>query len=455
MSKGKQGFWDKFFERFGIKNIDDILRPIPEFSFRPDYWLGALLVVGFVMQGITGFLLLLNYIPTPTDAYSSTSYIVNNTPFGSLLLNFHLYNAYAIIFLAFVHMFRNFWQGTYKRPREGMWIVGVILGLITLGFGFTGYLLPWTVLSKSATDVGIGLLSYLPSWMTSWLHTLLVGNGTDAEELQRFFDIHVILLPILLVVFLGLKLFMFEAHGMSEPPKKGVVEEIKNERKGISWWPKGVEYLLTISLFYIAIIIIIASAFPVPLGPMYTPQAASHYTPEPDWYFLWMYQIIKQSIFGGKNIVDGIYLIGLLFIILLIVPFIDRSPLRHVSDRPVIATLGMMVVSTLVFFTIWAYLTPGLTIQFTQTLEFLIPMYLVEAIGAYLGTRSSKMKSNKKLTKSKPNSVVAIIALLLSIVGGSLSINLIVSKDVSWGIVSLLSFTFIVVEIMRRSHAEV
>ena len=119
--------------------------------------------------------------------------------YGRFLETVHLYTAYAMIMLAFMHMMRGYFVSVHKKPREVMWIVGMVMGFVTLGFGFTGYLLPWTVVSKSATDVGIGMIDALPQPLSSFLSFLIVGAGGDATELLRFYDLHVVVLPAVLL----------------------------------------------------------------------------------------------------------------------------------------------------------------------------------------------------------------------------------------------------------------
>ncbi len=431
-----------FEERFGLKSVDSILRPIPNFSFRPDYWLGALLALGFVLQGITGFLLLLYYVPTPSQAWASTHYIMTSVPYGSLLLTFHLYDAYAIILIAFLHMFRNFFVGSYKRPRESMWFYGVILGLITLGFGFTGYLLPWTVISKSATDVGIGMLNYFPSWLTGPLKSLLVGNGTDASELTRFFAMHVILLPLLLALFLSLKIFTYEAHGMAPPLGKS------KDQGQTSWYPGGLLYLTMIGLFYIGGLLIISSMFPATLPPAYSVQAAMAITPEPDWYFLWIYQILKLSIFGGPNVIYALTLISLLFVVLFFVPVIDLKGGRAPHERPVIFTLGMIVATSVIFLTIWAYLTPGQTVPFYQAVLYIGGIAVVEGIAAYLGL---KRRSNGSGKVAGVHPSIAMLTLVASIIGASASLLML---EKGYLISALLLIGFIYSSIVSISKIE-
>ncbi len=205
-----------FDSRFGLSY--PFLRDAPAYSINPFYWLGALTVVAFVIQGVTGIMMMLYYVPSPTQAYSSTLFIFQSVNYGRFLETVHLYTAYAMILLAFMHMMRGYFVSVYKKPREAMWIIGMIMGFVTLGFGFTGYLLPWTVVSKSATDVGVGMISALPQPISSFLEFLLVGANGDAGVLLRFYDLHVVVLPGVLLLLLATKMYMLEAHGISPPP---------------------------------------------------------------------------------------------------------------------------------------------------------------------------------------------------------------------------------------------
>src|SRR5579862_5185301 len=139
-----------------------LLRPVPQFSINPFYWIGALTLVAFTIQAVTGILLLVWYVPDTATAYASTLFVFNNVLYGRFLETVHLYGAYAMILLAVMHMMRNYFVSSHKKPRELMWVVGMLMGFVTLGFGFTGYVLPYTVVGVLATNVGIGLLKPLP-----------------------------------------------------------------------------------------------------------------------------------------------------------------------------------------------------------------------------------------------------------------------------------------------------
>ncbi len=232
-----------FDSRLGLSY--ELLRPAPRYSINPFYWLGALAVAAFVIQGVTGIMMMLYYLPTPTQAYSSTQYILQNVSYGRFLETVHFYTAYAMIMIAFMHMMRGYFVSVHKKPRELMWVVGMVMGFVTLGLGFTGYLLPWTVISKSATDVGVGMIDALPQPLSSFLSFLIVGGGGDSTELLRFYDLHVVVLPAVLLVLLVGKMYMLEAHGISEPVSGS--SSIPEKRTLISIFPDVSFYLLELA----------------------------------------------------------------------------------------------------------------------------------------------------------------------------------------------------------------
>ena len=174
---------DWFDVKFGFAKTP--LKPIPDFAMNPIYWLGLLLAVTFGMQATTGIFMLLYYVPTPTQAYSSTASVISSVPLGSLVETIHLYGAYAMIILTFLHLVRNYFGSAHKGNRDLMWLAGIVLGVIVVGFGVTGYLLPWTVISKSASDVAIGFLNFFPVGIANLGKFVAVGSGSDASEINN------------------------------------------------------------------------------------------------------------------------------------------------------------------------------------------------------------------------------------------------------------------------------
>ena len=352
-----------FDNRLGLSH--ELLRPAPRYSINPFYWLGALAVVAFIIQGISGSIMLLYYIPTPSTAYATTLYIFQNVSYGQFLETVHLYTAYAMIMLAFMHMMRGFFVSVHKKPREVMWVVGMAMGFVTLGFGFTGYLLPWTVVSYSATKVGTAMIGALPAPISSFINFLVVGNGGDAGQLLRFFDLHVVVLPAVLLVLLAVKMYMLETHGVSEPVTGGAPDPKKNGRL-IPIFPDVSFYLLELAALFGAAMLLISVLFPLNLQTAYSPAAAAQSVPQPDWYFLWIYQIIKISAFEQAGLSAALTFVALIFILLTILPFIDRGKTRRIARRPWYVTIGLVFIAEVVVLTIWGQKTPGQVIPNTQ-----------------------------------------------------------------------------------------
>ena len=339
-----------------------LLRRAPAYALNPAYWLGALTVVAFAILGVTGVLMMLYYVPTPADAYTSTQFIFNSVYYGRFIETVHLYTAYAMVFLMFAHLMRGLFVSVHKRPREVMWFVGMLMAGVTLGLAFTGYLLPWTIVSKSGTDVAIGMLSSLPlPAVSNILQFLIAGNGGDAQELLRFYDLHVVVLPATLLVLLGVKMYMLEAHGISEPPSDKPLPERKI--RAVPIFPDVTLYLLELAAIFGAGMLLLAAVFPLTLPPGYSPALAGSYTAQPDWYFLWMYQILKLSVFEGAGQPIALILVTAGAVVLFFLPFFDRSPVRDPRRRPVFVTLGATLVAELAVLTVWGLETPGQVID--------------------------------------------------------------------------------------------
>lgn len=425
-----------FDSRFGLSH--EMLRPAPAYAINPFYWLGALAVVAFAIQAVTGMLLLLYYIPSPNLAYSSTQYIFQSVSYGRFLETVHLYTAYAMIMLAFMHLMRGYFVSVHKKPREAMWFVGMIMGFVTLGFGFTGYLLPWTVVSKSATDVGLGIIQSLPQPASSFLSFLAVGAGGDATELLRFFDLHIVVLPAILLILLLVKMYMLEAHGISEPVI-GPSPIPEQRRKLIPIFPDVSLYLLELAAAFGVAMLLVSVAFPISLPPEYTATAARTYTAQPDWYFLWVYQILKLSIFETAGLPVALSIVSLVFIVLFLLPFVDRGDARRISRRPLFVTLGAVFIAEIAVLTAWGLLTPGEVIPNEQAAVVLGGTALAAALvslvsyrlvlGGLKGTHPPQEAASLPAVRSAAGWTSAAFVFLL--VFGSLAIGGVLNSLVS------------------------
>lgn len=380
-----------------------LFRPVPEYALNPFYWLGALAVVAFVIQGVTGFILMLYYVPSPAQAYSSTVYIFENVSNGRFLETVHLYTAYAMIMLAFMHLMRGYFVSVHKKPREAMWVVGMLMGFLTLGFGFTGYLLPWTVLSKSGTDVGVGMVSALPQPLSSFLTFLIVGGGGDAAELLRFFDLHVVVLPAILLILLVAKMYMLEVHGIAEPTTG---KSNGNKPRMFPIFPDVTVYLLELSFFFGAGMLLISAIFPLALPPAYSPQAAQGYIPQPDWYFLWIYQVLKISVFeGSAGLAAALSVVTLIFLALTFLPFIDRWKGREISRRPTYVTFGAVFVAEVLLLSYWGMVTPGAIIPVEQAALVIGGTALLVVAGSFVLYRLLYSRARGKLPTVKSSNI--------------------------------------------------
>lgn len=194
------------------------LRKIPKVNWL--YTLGSASLFVAINQIITGILLTIYYVPTPDHAYDSVQYITTQIPAGWLIRGLHHWGASAMVVLVVLHMLRVIFYGAYKFPREVTWFSGVFLLLVVIGFGFTGYLLPWDQKAYWATTVGTRIAG-TPPLIGDWI-LLIVRGGEElsAMTLARFFGIHVWVLPATLLLLLLIHLYLVIKKGISAVPRK-------------------------------------------------------------------------------------------------------------------------------------------------------------------------------------------------------------------------------------------
>ena len=210
---------DWFDERFDVRiPLEAFLKkPVPKHAIRWYFRLGGITFALFLIQGATGILLSLYYRPTPEGAYESILFIMNNVRFGWLIRSIHSWSSTLMIAFCVAHMLRVFITGSYKKPRELNWVAGVVLLLLTLAFGFTGYLLPWDQKALWGSTVGSEILGIVPL-IGGWLLGLLRGGlEISGLTLTRFYGIHMLVLPVLTFIFLGVHFIIIRRQGISGP----------------------------------------------------------------------------------------------------------------------------------------------------------------------------------------------------------------------------------------------
>jgi quinol-cytochrome oxidoreductase complex cytochrome b subunit len=182
--------------------------------------LGSVLVFLFIVQVVTGMALAMNYSPSPDQARDSIEFIEDQVALGSLIRGVHRWSASAMVIVVFLHMVRVYVHGAYKYPRELTWVIGVFLLLIVLGFGFTGYLLPWDQKAYWATEVGTNLVGSTPYIGEFLLKVTRGGEELGAVTLTRFFALHVLVLPALAITFIAAHLYLVVKQGIAAPPEE-------------------------------------------------------------------------------------------------------------------------------------------------------------------------------------------------------------------------------------------
>jgi hypothetical protein len=206
-------------ERYQISEpLSKILKkPVPKYALHWWYCLGGITAFLFVVQGLTGIMLAFYYKPTAAGAYASIQFIENEVRFGSAIRAIHSWSANGMIVMCVAHMLRVFIMGAFKSPRELNWVSGVLLLILTLAFGFTGYLLPWDQRAFWATTVGTQIAGVIPAIGNLALVFLRVGWNVSEATLGRFYALHIIVIPLATVAFMLVHFMMVRRLGVKKP----------------------------------------------------------------------------------------------------------------------------------------------------------------------------------------------------------------------------------------------
>ncbi len=321
------------------------------------YYMGGITLFLFGVQVATGILLLLYYRPSATEAYESVKFIVSQVPFGWLIRNVHSWSANLLILMVFVHLFSTFFLRSYRKPRELTWMTGVLLLFVMMGFGFSGYLLPWNELAYFATKVGTGIAGAVPLVGGFLVRFLRGGDDVTGATLTRFYALHVAILPALTTVLLGVHLLLIQRQGMSLPPS---VEAREKAGETIPQEPFFPNYVLhDVMWWYVALAVLAALALFLPweLGAKADAFAAVPAGIRPEWYFLAMFQTLKlipAHVLGVEGEMLGVLGFGAAAGLLVVMPFLDPGAATGRSNRLVTA-VGVLAVIYMIAFTIYGY----------------------------------------------------------------------------------------------------
>ena len=345
-------------ERLGLSELAAFARhkTVPVHSQSFWYYWGGISLFLFLVQCFTGVLLLVYFRPG-AESYESVRQITFVMHFGWLIRSAHAWSANLMIFAIMVHMFSVFFMKAYRKPREFGWLSGMALLGISTVFGFSGYLLPMDELSYFATKVGLQIPSAIPV-VGEFIANMLRGGPEVSEfTVQRFFALHVVVLPALFLPLLAFHLWLVQRHGNAAPPS---VEALPiAERKSEPFMPNFLRKDLAMWLISLNILALLASVFPWALGKQFDPLAPAPVGIHPEWYFMSPFEMLKllgHVLPGEFGEIAGILLFSIGIALWVLIPFYDTK--KESGQRARTAHyFGLVAVILLLATTIFGYWT--------------------------------------------------------------------------------------------------
>ena len=328
--QSKIGRWfESRLPMMGLAHSSFVAYPVPR-NLNYMWTFGAILSFMLIAQIVTGVVLAMHYVPSATEAFGSVQHIMRDVNYGWLLRYMHT-NGASLFFLAvYIHMLRGIYYGSFKPPRELLWIIGVIIYFLMAATAFLGYVLPWGSMSYAGATVITNLLSAIPFVGTAITHWLWGGYAVGDPTLNRFFSLHY-LLPFIIAAFVGLHVWALHVTGQNNPD--GV--EVKNvERDTVAFTPyatlKDVFALSLFLILYAWLIFYIPNYLldadnSVIANPLATPAPVV-----PEWYLLPFYAILRAI----PNKLIGVIALFASIAILAFLPWLDRSPVKSAKYRP-------------------------------------------------------------------------------------------------------------------------
>jgi ubiquinol-cytochrome c reductase cytochrome b subunit len=400
----KSGFRAWLEHRTGLDSLlhHALDEPIPG-GAKIAYVFGSGLLFLFISQVITGVFLAMYYVPSADHAHTTVAYITKEVTGGSFLRSIHAYGSSAIIIVLLLHIIQTFFYGSYKGRRELVWVAGCILLTLMLGMAFTGYLLPWDQKAYFATTVGTNIFSEIP-WVGNGLKKLLRG-GTEMGTLtlSRFFVLHVFLIPAFIFTFVAVHVYSFRKAGAAGPV---TADALSPNLPTETFYPKQLVMDMGFAMLIIVVLGFLAYSLPTELGPKADP-SDTQFLPRPEWYYIPVFQYLKY--WHGSTAVLGILVIpGVLGLLLVGLPFFDRSLERRPWKRPV--SVGLFTAILLGLGALGSIShredlrNPGVAVQLkTQreaTEEFMKAKFEPETSGGTLAAQNAAL-ANPEATKGK------------------------------------------------------
>ncbi len=345
-------------ERYNLAPLKEFIehKKVPVHQHSVWYYMGGVTLFLFMVQVFTGILLLLYYKPGEGSSYESVRFIITEVKFGWLIRSVHSWSANLMVLFAFVHMFSVFFARAFQKPRELTWVSGFTLLVLSLGFGFSGYLLPWDELSFFATKVGTEIVGVIPVVGETIKIILRGGEDVTGATLSRFFGIHVAILPLITTILLAIHLLLVQKLGMHEPTKFKKLDEKKKR-----YMPFFPDFMLRDALLWLVVfnvLVVLAVYFPWELGPKADPLAPAPAGIKPEWYFMFMFETLKYlpaHILFMEGELFGILGFGVAGLLWMIYPFLPFAKKQYSKSRLITIVIGVLAISFILIMTILGY----------------------------------------------------------------------------------------------------
>lgn len=329
-------------ERLGLSGVRYL---VPAHANSLPYLLGGISFFGFLILIASGIYLAQFYHPQPADAHNSIIYIITGAPLGDLVRSIHFWTAQIVTVTVLLHLLRVLFTGSYKRPREINWYVGLGLLAVTMGLVFTGTVLKWDQEAVEALQHNIEtakILGALGAWFSPEF-------SRSAPLLSRLFNGHATILPLLFALLIGVHIYLIKQHGISPKATEGAVSHATSGQ-GDSRFSIHLKRMAGYGLFTFALVLVLSLVFPAPLGQA---GVSGVELTKPWWMFVWLFP--AEEIWGVRALIIVPAVLGGL---LALVPILDRSPYLSPRRRKVLLWVAAAILLIVVISGVVAGLQP-------------------------------------------------------------------------------------------------
>ena len=409
-------------ERLGLQRFRAKYLGKP-FPLHPSFFLGEIALFSFIVLVGTGFYLALFYEPsienvtaggvTGPAAYVS-ALLIDGHPLGILIRRIHHWAAHLMIASVALHLLRIYFTAAYRKPREPNWVLGLVLLAGSIGTSFAGYLLPYDQFSVTATAIGYGILRSAP-WIGGTLADFFfAGQFPSPSTVPRFYSYHVVFAPVLLSALIAAHLLLVFKQKHTELPRAILPPTGADEREitGVPLWPGQTVLMVVLFLLLLSALSLLSALLPVHPSALYGPPQPATPEVKPDWYLMWVYGALKMipgtlsfRLAGatiGSEAIGAMILPGLIGIVILLVPWLDRAPAsaryaEHPLRSPARLGLGLAGLALLGVFSLAGFSAElGLSVPVLWVLAVLAPVVVGWGSYVYASRRAAADPSHAR-----------------------------------------------------------